>query len=63
MYDKEALLSGIDKIKANIVVLEDAIEAERARIKEYYRIIDELDAKERALASVTVEVVRDDGTN
>lgn len=59
MYNRNAILNGIEKLKENIAVLEQAIEAEREKIKEYYRIIDELDKKERS-ASISVEIVKDD---
>jgi predicted nucleic acid-binding Zn-ribbon protein len=61
MYSIEALENGIEKIKKNILVLEDAIEKERSRIKEYYGMIDTIKRKERenALASQSIKITRD----
>jgi len=60
MYDKQALLNGIEKIKQNILVFEQAIEAERERIREYYRIIDDLDRRARVPKVIVLEAREDD---
>jgi ribosomal protein S4E len=52
MYDKKALLDGIEACKNNIVTFEDAIGRERDTIKEYYFMIDTIERKEREAAAV-----------
>jgi hypothetical protein len=63
MYNRQAILDGIEKLEENIEVFEKAISGEREKIKEYYRILAELDRKalEKANA-VVLEVIGDDGT-
>lgn len=47
MYSTESLERGIEDIKKNIKVFEEAIAKERARIDEYYGMIDALKLKQR----------------
>jgi peptidoglycan hydrolase CwlO-like protein len=44
-YDIQALRDGIEKKKANIRLFEDAIDNENAEIKEYRRMITELEGR------------------
>ncbi len=44
-YDIEALKQGIEKAKKNISTFENAIEGENNTIKEYRRIITELESQ------------------
>ena len=65
-FSVESLTNGIEACKKNIKTFEDAIEKERATIREYHDMIDTVVRKEREarrekeiLAQMQVEVVRD----
>ena len=64
MHSIEGLENGIVNAKANIKVLEDAIDRERNTIKEYRVMIDSIEYSDRmvaeANANVHVEIVRDE---
>lgn len=65
MFNVEALERGIEKIKKNILVLEDAIDKERSRIKEYRGMIETIERKEKekVLASQSIKIVRGDNND
>lgn len=44
-YDIDALKEGIKRFKENIQLFEDEIEKLRAKIKDYYGMIEELEQK------------------
>ena len=43
----QPLYNGIEACKNNIKIFEEAIEKERAQIKEYYRMIEVVERKQR----------------
>jgi len=63
MFNTGALKKGIEDIEKNILIFEETIKEERARITEYRSMIDDLERKKleqaEAQANVIVEVVRD----
>ena len=61
-YSTESLEAGITQCRASIAALELAADKERETIKEYRKMIDELD-RQRAIESEMssrIETVRDD---
>lgn len=63
MFDPKALEAGIEKCKVNIAIFEEAIEKERATIKEYRQMADDIERKEReaAIAASRVHIEVDCG--
>lgn len=53
----QPLYNGIESCKKNIKIFEEAIEKERDMIKEYYRMIEVIERKEReAKRKINIEV-------
>lgn len=55
-YSIESLERGIEACKKNISTFEDAIDKERNTIKEYRRMMDVLENKERLSKPIRVEM-------
>lgn len=60
-FNSEALERGIEQCKKNIVTFEEAIEKERATIKEYRRQIDHNEEQERLnkIKKSHIEIIRE----
>jgi hypothetical protein len=59
MYSVEGLERGIEACKKNIKTFEDAIDKERATIKEYRKMIDVIETKEVMSKPMKVELGND----